>query len=139
MRASFIALALVAALLAGCTVGPNYKRPQVAVPASFRSPAPLPESQADSLAEPKWFEVFHDEKLQELVRVALAQNYDLLDAVARVQEARANLGIAHSNQLPQADASGALEVTRLSRDGQFPLPQSFVAGQNRNWGQASLN
>jgi NodT family efflux transporter outer membrane factor (OMF) lipoprotein len=139
MRASFIALALVAALLAGCTVGPNYKRPQVVVPASFRSPAPLPESQADSLADLKWFEVFHDEKLQELVRVALAQNYDLLDAVVRVQEARANLGIAHSNQLPQAGASGALEVTRLSRDGQFPLPQSFVAGQNRNWGQASLN
>jgi len=62
-----------------------------------------------------------------------------LDAVARVQEARANLGIVHSNQLPQVDASGALEFTRLSRDGQFPLPASFVSTQNRNWGQASLN
>jgi multidrug efflux system outer membrane protein len=99
----------------------------------------MPELQAASLADLKWFEVFHDDKLQQLVRVALEQNYDLLDASARVQEARANLGITRSNQLPQLDASGSLEFTRLSRDGQFPLPQSFVSGQNRNWGQATLN
>jgi multidrug efflux system outer membrane protein len=109
------------------------------VPSNFRAPVPLPEPQAASLADLKWFEVFHDDKLQELIRVALVENYDLLDAVARVQEARANLGIVHSNQLPQVDASGALEFTRLSRDGQFPLPASFVTTQNRNWGQATLN
>jgi multidrug efflux system outer membrane protein len=109
------------------------------VVAAFRAPSPLPEAQAASLADLKWFEVFHDVELQRLVRIALVQNYDLLDAMARVQEARANLGIARSNQLPQLDAAHSLEFTRLSRDGQFPLPQSFVASQNRNWGQASLN
>jgi multidrug efflux system outer membrane protein len=109
------------------------------VPSNFRAPVLLPEPQATSLADLKWFEVFHDDKLQELIRVALVENYDLLDAVARVQEARANLGIVHSNQLPQVGASGALEFTRLSRDGQFPLPASFVTTQNRNWGQATLN
>jgi multidrug efflux system outer membrane protein len=109
------------------------------VVAAFRAPSPLPEAQAASLADLKWFEVFHDVELQRLVRVALVQNYDLLDAMARVQEARANLGIARSNQLPQLDAANSLEFTRLSRNGQFPLPQSFVASQNRNWGQASLN
>ena len=139
MRSACLAIAAAAAVLAGCTVGPNYKRPQVAVPSNFRAPVLLPEPQATSLADLKWFEVFHDDKLQELIRVALVENYDLLDAVARVQEARANLGIVHSNQLPQVGASGALEFTRLSRDGQFPLPASFVTTQNRNWGQATLN
>ncbi len=138
MRASYFAIA-AAALLAGCAVGPNYKRPQVAVPASFRAPEPLPETQAASLADLKWFEVFRDEELRSLIQVALVHNYDLRDAVTRVEEARANLGITRSNQLPQVDASGALEVTRLSRDGSFPLPSSFVASQNRNWGQGALN
>ena len=139
MRSTYFAIAAAAAVLAGCTVGPNYKRPQVPVPPNFRAPVPLPAPPAGSLADLKWFEVFHDDKLQELIRVALVKNYDLLDAVARVQQARANLGIVHSNQLPQVDASGSLEFTRLSRDGQFPLPASFVSTQNRNWGQATLN
>jgi multidrug efflux system outer membrane protein len=137
MRAAYIAAA--AALLAGCAVGPNYKRPQVAVPGSFRAPNPVSEPQAASLADLKWFEVFHDEKLQDLIRIALAENYDLRDAVTRVEQARANLGIARSNQLPQVDASGAFEINRTSRDGSLPLPQSLVPNQNRNWGQAGLN
>src|SRR5580692_7111254 len=140
MRVSYyLALAAVAALFSGCTVGPNYKRPQVSVPASFRAPKPLPEAQAASLAELKWFEVFRDPHLKGLIKVALVQNYDLRDAVARVDEARANLGITRSNQFPQATASGDVQITRLSRDGQFPLPASFVPNQNRNWGQAALN
>ena len=140
MRGSLIGAAVAAAgLLTGCAVGPNYSRPAVPVPASFRAPEPLPPSQAASLADLKWFEVFKDEQLQRLVRTALQQNYDLRDAVTRVEEARANLGIVHSNQLPQANASGALEVDRLSRDGQLPLPATFVPSQNRNWGQAGLN
>jgi multidrug efflux system outer membrane protein len=139
MRTSYLALAAAAALLTGCTVGPNYKRPQVSVPSSFRAPAPLPEQQAASLADLKWFDVFHDDQLQKLIRDSLAHNYDLLDAAARVDEARANLGIVRSNQLPQVDASGALEFTRLSRDGSLSLPKTFVANQNRNWGQAGLN
>lgn len=138
-RVAYIAAAAAVVLLAGCTVGPNYKRPQVLVPANFRAPSPLPETQASSFADLKWFEVFHDEKLQQLIQEALKQNYDLRDAAARVEEARANLGITRSNQLPQVSASGAVEVTRLSRDGSFPLPSSFVAGQNRNWGEAGLN
>jgi multidrug efflux system outer membrane protein len=115
----------------------------VAVPANFRAPqatdAPLPDSQAASLADLKWFEVFRDPQLQALIKASLAQNYDLRDAVARVDEARANLGITRSNQYPQVSASGNLEFTRLSRNGQFPLPASFVSDQNRNWGEATLN
>jgi outer membrane protein, multidrug efflux system len=140
MRTSFyIGIAVAAVTLAGCTVGPNYKRPQVAVPESFRAPEPLPESQGASLADLKWFEVFRDPQLDDLIKIALVQNYDLRDAVARVDQARANLGITRSNQYPQVSASGDLQFTRLSRDGQFPLPASFVANQNRNWGEAALN
>jgi len=139
MRTSYFAIAASAVWLTGCMVGPNYQRPQVAIPASFRAPAPLPEGQANSLADLKWFEVFHDEQLQELIRQALVSNYDLRDAVARVEQARANLGITRSNQLPQVDASGQVDITRLSRNGSLALPQSFVPDQNRNWGQAGLN
>jgi multidrug efflux system outer membrane protein len=140
MRTSFyIGIAVAAVGLAGCTVGPNYKRPQIGVPESFRAPEPLPQSQGASLADLKWFEVFRDPQLDDLIKVALVQNYDLRDAVARVDQARANLGITRSNQYPQVSASGDLQFTRLSRDGQFPLPSTFVANQNRNWGEAALN
>ena len=139
MKYSLIAVTMAVGLLSSCTVGPNYVRPTVPVPQNFRAPEPLPPPQAASLADLKWFEIFKDEQLQELTRTALVQNYDLRDAVARVEEARANLGITRSNQFPQASASGDLELTRLSRDGNLPLPASFVPNQNRNWGQGSLN
>jgi len=139
LKARIIALSIAAGLLSSCTVGPNYARPKAPVPENFRAPEPLAAPQAESLADLKWFEVFKDEKLQELTRTALERNYDLRDAVARVEEARANLGITRSDQFPQASASGNLEITRLSRDGSLPLPASFVPSQNRNWGQGSLN
>ncbi len=129
---------LFAVLCAGCTVGPNYKRPVVPSPASFRAPEPLPPNQAASLADLKWFEVFKDDKLQDLIRTALQQNYDLRDAVLRVEEARANLGITRSNQYPNFGASGGVEINRLSRDGATPLPAAFLPSQNRNFGQATL-
>jgi multidrug efflux system outer membrane protein len=99
----------------------------------------FPSPQAASLADLKWFEVFHDEALQSLIRVALEQNYDLRDAVTRVEQARANLGIAGSNQLPQMDASGSFNVTRSSRNGAIALPASIPFAQERNYGQAGLN
>ena len=130
---------IAAGFVSSCTLGPNYHRPAVQIPQNFRAPDPLPAPQPESLADLKWWEVFKDADLQELVRTALQQNYDLRDAVARVEAARANLGITRSDQFPQVGASGAVQLTRLSRDGQFPLPASFVTAQNRNWGEASLN
>src|SRR6266566_9086693 len=139
MRFSCIAFAAAAALLTGCTVGPNYKRSQVAVPANFRAPDPLPEPQTASFADLKWFEVFQDEKLQNLIRTALVQNYDLRDAVTRVEQARANLGVTRSNQIPQLSASGSLNYTRISRNGTIPFPSSFPFNQDINYGSAGLN
>ena len=130
------AVLIAAGWLAGCTVGPNYHRPAVQVPQTFRAPDPLPAPQAESFADLKWWEVFKDEDLQQLVKTALQQNYDLAEAVARVEAARANLGITRSDQFPQVSASGAVQLTRLSRDGSFPLSPSLVPSQNRNWGEA---
>ncbi len=133
------AVLIAAGWITGCTMGPNYHRPAVQVPQTFRAPDPLPAPQATSLADLKWWEVFKDEKLQDLIRAAVAANYDLRDAVAHVEQARANLGVTRSNQFPQIGASGDIQFTRISRDGQTPLPASFLPSQNRNWGEASLN
>jgi multidrug efflux system outer membrane protein len=137
LRAMFVLIA--AGWTAGCTLGPNYQRPAVQIPQNFRAPDELPPPQATSLADLKWWEVFKDEKLQELIRAALTANYDLRDAVARVEEARANLGVTRSNQFPQLGVSGDIQFNRLSRDGQTPLPATFLPSQNRTFGEGVLN
>jgi multidrug efflux system outer membrane protein len=129
---------LVACLSVGCKVGPNYKRPSVSVPPAFRASEPLPPAQAASIADLKWFEIFKDEKLQQLIRTALERNYDLRDAVTRVEAARANLGITRSNQYPNFAAGGSVAFNRPSRDGQFPLPARELPSQVRNFGTVAL-
>src|SRR5260221_5546677 len=101
MKNRLITLVVIVSLLAGCTVGPKYHRPMVQPPTVYRGSAdPAATPDPNSLADLKWFEVFKDEKLQELVRTALVQNYDLREAVARVNAARANLGSTRSDQFP---------------------------------------
>ena len=139
MTVRFLVAIAAASGLTGCAVGPNYSRPAVQTPQTFRAPTPQLTPESASLADLKWWEVFKDEKLQELVRTALVQNYDLRDAVTRVEAARANLGVTRSQQFPHLDASGVLTTTRLSRDGSLPLPVSFVPSQNRTYGQAMLD
>jgi multidrug efflux system outer membrane protein len=135
----WVIVVFAAALLTGCTVGPNYQRPAVPTPATFRSPTPLPPDESSSLADLKWFEVFRDERLQDLERTALVQNYDLRDAVARVEAARANVGVVRSQQYPNFGASADLTTTRFSRNGSLPLPAGFVPSQNRTFGSATLD
>ena len=130
-------VAALAAALTGCTVGPNYHRPSVQVPDSFRAPTPLPPNQTASLADLKWWEVFKDERLQELERTALAQNFDLREAVARVEAARANVGIVRSNQYPNVGAGADLATVRNSQNGAQLLPPGYP--QNRTFGGATLN
>jgi multidrug efflux system outer membrane protein len=139
MKNQAIVLLIAIGFETSCTVGPDFHRPIVQVPQTFRAPQPLTDSQAASFADLQWWEVFRDDKLQGLIRTALERNYDLRDAVARVEMARANLGITRSDQFPQFDASSDVNFNRLSRNGAFPLPPSLVPSQNRNWGQAQLN
>src|SRR5579862_2938804 len=99
-----VILVLLAALvISGCAVGPNYHRPAVQTPPAFRGPdqSQQAEPQIASFADLPWWQVFHDPQLQELIRTALKQNYDLQLAVERVNGARAQVGIVRSNQFPQ--------------------------------------
>ena len=101
-RSAWILL-LSASVLSGCAVGPIYRRPAVQTPPAFRGPdqSQQVEPQTASFADLPWWQVFHDPQLQELIRTALKQNYDLQIAVERVSAARAQLGITRSNQFPQ--------------------------------------
>jgi outer membrane protein, multidrug efflux system len=131
-----IIFTLVAGLLTGCAVGPNYRRPDLKPPDVFRSDT-TPPADLTSLADVKWFELFKDSQLQGLIRTALVQNYDLRAAVARVDAARANLGITRADQFPNIAASGDVTTLRNSISGSFPLPQGFEP--NRTFGGVALN
>jgi outer membrane protein, multidrug efflux system len=114
----------------------KYERPQIPTPKTFRSdPAAQPDPQ--SLANLKWFEVFKDEKLQALIHEALANNYDLREATARIDAARANYGITRSDQFPTIGGSADVVNQRLSRSGQFDLPEPFK--RDRSFGSVLLN
>jgi outer membrane protein, multidrug efflux system len=90
-------------LLAGCMLGPNYHRPAIDTPTAYRGANPAISSTA-SLGAERWSEVFHDPILQQLIRTALQQNYDVRIAAARVLQAQAQLGITRSNEFPMLNA-----------------------------------
>ena len=102
-RTPYAGIVAALLLLSGCAVGPNYHRPAVQTPTVFHGPEESRKSaaQSASFADLLWWQVFHDPQLQELIRTALKQNYDLQMAVERVNAARAQLGITRSNQFPQ--------------------------------------
>src|SRR5213592_2138255 len=139
MRKSLFLSLLAAIFLAGCALGPNYQGPGISVPNSFRAVAATTANNSESLADLKWWEVFKDEKLQALEREALAQNYDLRDAAARVEAASAALALTRSNQFPNLGANADIATIRASRNGATPLPASFVPSQNRTCGAATLS
>ena len=119
---------LVAVLMtAGCTVGPRYKRPAVAVPESYRVTAPEETSQPQAtapqavpLGEQKWWDVFQDEQPHSLIRTALDQNYDLRIAASRILEAQAQLGITRADQFPTLSGGGAIADTRSPQSKLVP-------------------
>jgi multidrug efflux system outer membrane protein len=137
MRRAAFALALAAS---ACTVGPNYKRPVAQLPEAYRAAAPTGALAADqpSLGDQKWWEVFQDDQLQELIRTALRQNFDVRIAAARVAEARAQLGITRADQFPQVDGSALADRERVSASP-VPLPSQafernvFQVGGSTSW------
>jgi multidrug efflux system outer membrane protein len=89
-------------------VGPNYHRPAVQTPAVYRdlSENPQAQAQAASYADLPWWQVFQDPQLQELIRAALKQNYDLQLATERINAARAQVTVTRSNLFPQVQGNG---------------------------------
>jgi len=118
MRRASLAV-LPALLLAGCAVGPNYKRPAVAVPDQYRAAAADPAS----LADKKWSELFQDDALRQLIETALQHNFDLSIASERVLEARAQFHITRANEFPNVSAQAGFTAGRTSAASSFePLP-----------------
>ena len=98
--AGIVAVALLSAGVAGCAaVGPNYKRPEVAPAKEFRSH--VGPSEASSLADLPWWQVFNDKSLQALIAEGLASNYDLQIAMARIDQASAQVGVVRADLYPQ--------------------------------------
>lgn len=116
MKQLLIATLFATTSLAGCTVGPNYRRPSAQVPTAYHGPTDDSKDQAQgqdqaqalaaSIADLPWWEVFQDPVLQDLIRTALKQNYDLQLATERITYARAQLQVTRSNQFPQITATG---------------------------------
>src|SRR5579863_10295384 len=95
---SLLILCATVIWVSGCAVGPNYKRPDVSVPGSYRGQTDVqaetqPPKSDPALGDEEWSKVFQDQELQRLIREALHYNYDVRIAAARIQEARAQLGI----------------------------------------------
>jgi len=133
-RTSVLLVVTVAGTLAvGCTVGPNYKRPEMEPPPAYRHAA---ETQAaTSLADVPWWQVFDDPALQALIHDAIAHNLDLTVAIARVQEARALSGVAKSFLYPEINATAGYTGNQVSRNAQ---PPGAVQGADRTFNNTSL-
>src|SRR5258708_6412289 len=138
MRKKLIIAFVIVSLLAGSALGQKkYQRPSVKTPDTFRGTAASTPMGENSIGDLKWFEVFKDEELQKLVRTAMAQNYDLRAAVARIDAERANLGLTRSNQFPQIEAGADIATSRSSRNG--PTGTAGNGGRNRSFGEVFLN
>jgi len=117
MKALPILLAI--ALGAGCTLGPDYQRPEVPLPENWRS---LESSEQESLANTPWWELFGDPALVRLIELALAENKDLKIAVERIEEARAYYGFTRADLYPKVDATAFAGAVGASRNGLPAIP-----------------
>jgi multidrug efflux system outer membrane protein len=132
-----MAAALLFSILSTGAAGrQKYERPTVKTPDAFRGDDAASQPDANSVGDLKWFEVYKDEPLRRLIRAARARNYDLRLAVARIDAARAGLGLARSNQYPQFDVDADLTTTRTSGNGAASFPG--LAGRKRSFGEIFL-
>lgn len=124
-------LLMIAALAAACTMGPDYRRPEVPVPEGYRASA-VPGS---SFANLDWWELFDDPELTALIEDALVNNRQLAIAMARIEEARATLGFARAEQYPylggQAGASRGNTLAGQNEPGS--ISEQFILAANLSY------
>jgi outer membrane protein, multidrug efflux system len=129
-RTLFILSALASTLcVTGCMVGPHYQRPATDAPQSYRgatAPNLNPAPTTASLGDEKWAEVFRDPTLQQLIREALANNYDVRIAAQRVLEQQDQVGITRSQQFPTLSGGGTYTALGLPSS----LTKSLYSGSN---------
>src|SRR5262249_51923719 len=126
-------LAVIAALSAGCLVGPNYEKPTLPTPDTIRG-ADATQT-GPSIGDVKWWELFQDQQLQALVRTALAQNYDLQVAAARVRGAEAQRGITRADRYPTVGVEAQAGGVRTAQIGSTPAQTggALLVGANLTW------
>ena len=112
--------AALALLAAGCSVGPNYTRPDVDLPKDWGV------AQASLPASARWWTLFQDPVLERLVDEALGANRDLKAAAERIEQARAQLAVTRADQLPAIGIEATRSRDHASSRGSFPLPPEFV-------------
>src|SRR4051794_6056405 len=128
IRGRYLAALALLLSLSGCRLGPNYKRPPVTLPDQYRGLAPDASNQASAqpggqpFGEMKWWTVFQDKALEDLIREALSNNYDVRIAASRVVQAQAAVGITRADQFPQISASGGIQQVK---SGLFPAGSTF--------------
>ena len=116
-RSCSLAMPIVMAL-AGCTVGPDYVRPEIESPAAWRIEYP----QAAEVVNTKWWEQFGDPVLNELIESALRENLDVRIAAARVEQFIGALGATRSQLFPQVGYGADASTNQASREGFPPIP-----------------
>ncbi len=114
-----VTLTAASSLARLCALGPNYQRPQVPTPPTWRE---LPAAEAQSLANTAWWQLFDDPQLQELIRIALVENKDLKIAVERIEEARARYGFAKADFWPKLDANATAGRLRFNSGSLLHTP-----------------
>jgi outer membrane protein, multidrug efflux system len=111
MKRGYRLFTVLLVLLAGCKFGPNYKRPKVDTPSVYRADAQT--GQGTSIADEKWWTLFQDPELQQLIRTSLAENYDVRIAASRILQAQAALGITRADQFPTITATASAAGQRI--------------------------
>ena len=127
-----LALLCAALVLSGCTMGPNYRRPTVAVPTTYRglSPDGTAQTETATLGDQKWWDIFQDEQLRTLIHTALRQNYDLRIAASRILEAKAQLGITRTDQFPTVSAGAGITDVRTAQSKFLPAFETSTGQVN---------
>jgi len=126
-------VAMATTVLGGCVAGPRYQRPPLDVPAEARGQVTPVE--AASLADQPWWDVFQDDALKGLIAEALHNGYDVRLAAARVEEARANAGVARSSYFPALQLAGSWQRGRQSEFSSSPGAEGalFQANLGLSW------
>ncbi|MGA3208573.1 MAG: efflux transporter outer membrane subunit [Syntrophales bacterium] len=132
MRKILLSFSL-ALILSGCMMGPDYRRPAVETPASWR----FEEKEAREIGNAAWWEQFNDSVLNALVQTALKENKDVMIATARVEEFVGRYGITRASLFPQADIGAAAGRSRVTDNGSTPNTTATINPANNY--SASLN
>lgn len=141
MKRQLLVSTLIIGLFGNFALGQKkvFQPPAPQAPTVFRAEDANSPPGQQSFGDLKWFEVFKDEQLQALVRTAILQNYDIRQSVARINAARAQLGLARADQFPNIAGSANLTTTRLPKDGSLGRDLGDGTQRNISFGQVLLN